>query len=170
MLDTEIHITGDEKLLDYCQRFNIKCLTIENLGPGSQVLSREYITSINKKFEESQDAYWYMIGLCEDMKRKTIKTIRGKVEVDYAAIANLPILYLECHFNCGQLGDSDNLYLPLSRKVPQDSPYMKTARCYKAKNFAKFIETYRDIDNIEACVFDSSPVLHDKKWFDAWVK
>lgn len=169
MIDTEIHITGDEKLLDYCQRFNIKCLTIENLGPGSQVLSREYITSINKKFEEAQDAYWYMIGLCEDMKRKAVKTIRGKIETPfYPETSYTDAIYLECHYSGFCVNHS--FYHPQSRKIPDTQPYMKTVRCYDKSKFEEFVTVWKGVAEIEACVFDSSPILHDKKWFDAWVK
>ncbi len=169
MLDTEIHITGDEKLLDYCQRFNIKCLTIENLGPGSQVLSREYITSINKKFEFIMDARYYLVGVCRDMELYGIKVARVKIETPfYPETSYANAIYLECHYSGFCV--NHNFYHPQSRKIPDNQPYMKTARCYDKSKFEEFVTAWKGVADIEACVFDSSPVLHDKKWFDAWVK
>lgn len=166
MIETEIHITGDEKILDYCQKNNIKCLTIENLTPGHTVLSKEYITSINKRFENVRDAEYYLTGVEYDMELCGIDVIRGKIEVPYTK--SIDPIYLECHYSGRITPVKDNLCHPVSRKIPDNQPYMKTVRCYDSNKFEEFVNDWQNVADIEACVYDSSPVLHDKKWLDAW--
>jgi hypothetical protein len=95
-----------------------------------------------------------------------VKVIREKIEVPYTK--SIDPIYLECHYSGRITPVKDNLYHPVSRKIPDNQPYMKTVRCYDSTKFEEFVNDWQDVADIEACVYDSSPVLHDKNWLDAW--
>lgn len=153
----EIHITGDESIMQRGLQLGLKTIAVELLRPDRTVLRTEYMTSHVQKFENYEACKAEVDKWVGQLKDMGTDIIRVKIESPYYAHYVLESLYMESHFKT-----EDNKY-PLSRNVKKDY-CLGTARVYNNDYYSEFMTKW---DEIELCLYDSD-YLEDADWLDLW--
>lgn len=157
----EIHITGDESILEKANSLNLKTISINLLKPNKEVLRTEHMTSIIAKFENKDVCLGYVKDIANELANMGVKIIRVKVETPYYEHYVKDSLYMESHFV------DDSMKLPTSQNVKK-TKLLATDRTYDQNNYKKFKNLYtKDGYELELCIFDSY-VEEDVDWFNLY--
>lgn len=153
----EIHITGEQSILEELDNLNIKNITIELLKPNDEVLRTEYMSSFIHHAVDYDECFCYVNALLMNLKSKIIRVkIESPAYPEYLGQA----LYVESHFI-----PTDKKY-PISKNV-RSQKLMATAREYNKTKFTDFINKWKDIADVEICLFDDF-VREDFDWFELY--
>lgn len=160
-LSYEIHVTGDESIIENANKLGWKTIEIDLLKPDGSVLRREYMTSEIRKYKSLTNAFDDLILLTSNLHIMGTTVIRSKIEAPPYPYLSPLAFYLESHFET-----NSNEY-PISRNSKK-TKILATDREYNPDNFNAFIEKYKGRE-LEICLYDSD-VNEDKDWFNLWEK
>jgi hypothetical protein len=149
----EIHITGEEAILEAANKLGVKNITIDLLAPDRKHHRTEYMTSDVKRFANYDSCKEYVDKL---VKQLGVHIIRVKIESPYYAHYKDQSCYIESHF------DTENNEYPISRNQNKTT-CLSTDRCYEKDSYDAFREKYEG-KVVELCLFDSY-VEEDFDWF-----
>lgn len=164
----EIHITGDEKILNIGNELGLKTITIDLLKPNRSYHRTEYMTSQVHHAENYFECKAYVDDIVDKLVDKGVEIKRVKIECPYYKHYDYQSLYLELHYRAGC-----NTY-PLSHTRGKDEDtYLCTVRTYDKGeyttllwNHTRGVVSKRDLV-IELCLYDTD-VNEDKDWFDLY--
>lgn len=164
----EIHITGNEKIIDAAKPLNLKTITLDLLKPDKSWLRTEYMTSQEHRCDSYDACKKYVDEVVEKLVNAGVEIHRVKIECPLYAKYREQSLYCEIHYR------SDWNKFPLSKNRGKDYCLL-TAREYdKAKYDKLWIDhiscKWREPPDCvtELCLYDSN-VNEDKDWFDLYV-
>ncbi len=154
----EIHITGDESIIEKAKSLNLKTITINLLNPDKSVLRTEYMTSIRVKFDNYEICRNYVKDISNELRNMGVNIIREKIETPYYEHYKNQSLYMESHFV------NDEMKLPTSRNV-RKKDLLATDRTYNLNEYDNFKKQYsKEGVELELCLFDTF-VEEDLDWF-----
>lgn len=154
----EIHITGEEGIIEELTSMKLKNITVELLRPDNSTLRTEFMSSIVRKFNNYSECAFYVQNLTNNLKSKII---RVKIESPFYDEFVDQSLYMESHFA------PFNSTYPLSRNKASGK-LMATDREYDKEKYNQFKEVWKD-NELELCLFDSF-VKEDSDWFELYKK
>lgn len=151
----EIHITGDESILNKALALGLKTISVELLRPDKSVIRTEHMTSAIKKFQNYSYCKEYVDGVVDELNRDGVKIIRVKIESPFYRHYKDQSLYMEAHFV------TSNSKYALSRNI-RKTEFLGTEREYLHDCYEAFVERHSGKD-IEICLHDTN-VNEDKDW------
>lgn len=152
----EIHITGDERIVQAANQRDIKNITIHLLKPNKEVLRTEFMTSFIVKKENYQECKEYVVELARELSQHS-DIIRVKIESPIYDEYVKDSLYIESHFEA-----KDDRF-PMSRNIRKET-ILATDRAYD--NYDEFIKNNKGRD-LELCLYDTF-VQEDADWFSLY--
>jgi len=154
----EIHITGDESILNNAERLGLRTIVVELLTPDVTVLRNEFMTSHVAKFVNYEACKIWVDDIVLQLKDAGTNIIRVKIESPYYEHYVEQSCYIESHFKT----ENPDKY-PISRNV-RKSYYLGTDRVYNQDCYSEFRKKW---DEVELCLYDSD-YLEDADWLDLW--
>lgn len=158
-LTYEIHITGDQSIIENAQKLGWKTIEIDLLRPDGSILRREYMTSEVRKYNRRLNVYIDILFLKFCLKYMGTKIYRSKIETTPYPYLFPSAKYVEAHF------EVDNNEYPISRNAKK-TKILATDREYNPDNFKSFLEKHKGRE-LELCIYDTN-VNEDKDWLDLW--
>jgi hypothetical protein len=159
----EVHITGNESILNSAKSLGVKTISVDLLHPDGSRLRTEHMTSQIYRFANYQDCKKYVDELVGQLVGVEIH--RVKIESPCYEHYMDESLYVESHFPA-----TDWSY-PVSRNVRKEDR-LATDREYKEgaePGYYGFRERHAGRD-LELCLYDSNP-QEDLDWlqlYSAW--
>lgn len=155
----EVHITGDESIIQVAQTLGLKTISIDLLKPDKSRLRTEYMTSQVFRFGSYNECKFYIDCRVKELEKHGVQIIRVKIESPDYPHYRSQSCYMESHFN-----DRDGTF-PMSRNLRKTS-VLATSREYDKNKYDEFHELYKDVE-LELCLFDSF-VGEDADWFSLY--
>jgi hypothetical protein len=156
----EVHITGDERIIEACKKFDIKTISVDLLRPDGSKLRTEHMTSTVVRFTDYSECIQNVLELRDKIQR-WCGVHRVKVECPVYDHYLDRSLYIESHFDT-----TDNLF-PISRNAKK-ATWMGTDRTYDHAEYDEFRERWKG-ETIELALFDSN-LEEDWDWLELWGK
>lgn len=157
----EIHITGDESILENGKKLSLKTISVDLLDPNKNVIRTEHMTSQVLKFENFKDCKSSVENMVLKLKQLNTKIIRVKIESCYYEHYVDISKYIESHFI------TENCQYPISRNV-RKTEILGTDREYNKSNYDKFVQKWNK-EIVELCLYDSF-IEEDSDWLGLWQK
>lgn len=154
----EVHITGDESILNHAE---VKTISIDLLRPDKSILRTEHMTSHVCKFENFNKCKSYVDQVTKKLLDSGTNIVRVKVECPYYKHYVDQSLYIESHF-------VDNGFKYPSSKNKNKHSILATKREYDHSKYEAFTKKSKN-EIIELCLYDTN-VQEDKDWFDLYVQ
>lgn len=157
----EIHITGEEKIIEVLKSMNIKTLHAELKNPLNETIGVEYMSSFTQEFNNYELCKKWVDNLVNELIFKDVKLYRVKIECPYFYNHYKEMaVYLECHFPTTEFNKQYPFVLNVNSKK-----YVSTDRVYLKSEFEPFIQKWGQVHHseIEYCLFDDN-VRHDDLW------
>ena len=160
----EIHITGDEKIIEAGGNLGIKTIVIDLVKPDKSYYRTEHMTSHVHHARNYDECKTYVDELVDKLITLGVQIKRVKIECPfYQGYVNRS-LYFEIHYD-----SEDNKY-PLSQNRGKDT-YLCTVRTYEKKEYYVLLYKYardpKPNQVMELCLHDTD-VNEDKDWFDLY--
>jgi hypothetical protein len=155
----EIHITGDESIMEVGPQLGMKTIAIDLLKPNKELLRTEYMTSDVKKLSNFALCKSHVFWVVEQFESFGVKIHRVKIECPFYDHYLHSGRYIESHF------PTTDIVYPISRNQKKTT-ISATAREYDQTQFTAFAKKWVDV-TVEICLYDSN-VEGDKDWFDLW--
>lgn len=162
----EIHITGNEKIIEVAGQLGIKTIVIDLVKPDKSYFRTEYMTSHTYKCENYDECKKYVDDLVAKLTDCGI--IRVKIECPLYPQYKNQSLYFEVHYEA-----KTNLF-PMSQNKGKDY-YLCTAREYNKNRYDVLWRkhgagwTHPPHWVMELCLYDTN-VEEDKDWFNLYDK
>jgi hypothetical protein len=153
----EIHITGDESVIENAKKLDMSHISIDLLKPDKSVLRREHMTSHVRSFKDYEDCKAYVDEKVEAFKTLGTEIYRVKIETLYYEEFVDRSCYIESHFI-----DVDKGNYPISRNA-RKTEILGTDREYDKAKYEEFRLKHKGRE-VELCVYDTF-VDEDKDWF-----
>lgn len=155
----EVHITGDESILEVGKRLGVKTIAIDLLRKDRSVLRSEFMTSEIMKCPDYETCKKQVRELVAKLEEARVPIVRVKIESPYYEHYVDQSLYMESHF------ETIDDFSPISRNRNK-TKFLSTEREYIHERYDEFREVYADKE-LELCLYDSD-VYEDKDWFDLY--
>lgn len=151
----EVHITGEEAILEEFKFLGIKTLEVELLDREERVVGKEYMCSLVLKAENLPECKQMVATILTQIKSEVF---RIKIETPFYLDYLLDAVYVEVHFP-----KVDTVH-PFVRNVSSNK-FVSTKREY---NVHKFLQLRNEFINypkaeFELCLYDSN-VNFDNHW------
>lgn len=156
----EIHITGDERIIEAAKKYELKAISVELLRPDGSVLRTEHMTSQVMKFPDYEACIQVVLNMRDELAR-WCAIYRVKVECPVYDHYIERSLYLESHF------DTKEFAFPISRNVRKET-LMGTDRTYNHAEYPSFREQWKG-KTLELALYDSH-LQEDWDWLGLWNK
>lgn len=162
----EVHITGDENIIEAARQLNLKTIEIDLVKPDKSYFRTEYMTSQVCRHENYHDCKEYVDGAVIELIKMGIDVKRVKIECPYYPEYKDRSLYFEIHYET-----DGNLY-PLSKNKRKNT-YLCTAREYDKNKYDDLIKKHYNKDKtppewtMELCLYDTD-ILEDVDWFNLY--
>ncbi len=164
----EIHITGDEKILDAAQDLGLRTITLDLVKPDWSYYRTEYMTSQAHHAPNYEECKKYVDGIVDKLKESGVDIKRVKIECPYLQQYKDRSIYFEVHYKA-----RDSRY-PLSRNKGKDY-HLCTDREYDRVKYDSLWQRHSGIFGftppdgfiMELCLHDTN-VNEDKDWFDLY--
>lgn len=164
----EIHITGDEKIIEVGNKLNVKTIVLDLVKPDKSYLRTEYMTSCVHHCENYNECKKFVDNLVNQLVDEGVQIARVKIECPFYPQYKDQSLYFEVHYQA-----RCNLY-PLSQNCGKDY-YLCTAREYDKDKYDSLWQKHGGIFllgppphwTMELCLYDTN-VKEDKDWFDLY--
>lgn len=156
----EVHITGDESIIDVCKDSPIKTIAVDLLRPDLSHLRTEYMTSQIFRFENFSFCKKHVDRIVSRFLKEKVSIFRIKIESPYYPHYVESSLYMESHFPYNRTKN-----YPIS-KSQHKSNYLMTDRTYSKDEYDSFRKKYANAE-IELCLYDTN-VKEDEDWFELY--
>lgn len=155
----EIHITGDESIIEVSKTLDLKTIEVWLLHPNKSRFRKECMTSIVKKFENYDSCKEWVDGLELQLRHKGVSIFRVKIESPYYNHYEAQSCYIESHF------DASSSLFPISQNA-RKTTFLATDRRYCHDLYQDFLNQYKNTV-VELCLYDSD-VEEDRDWFNLY--
>lgn len=155
----EIHITGDESILQAAPQLGLKTISIDLLKPDFSVLRAEHMTSCIQHHFDYDSCLKSVLNSVELLKSQGVKVQRVKIECPFYEHYKDQACYIESHFN------TEQNYYPISRNRKK-STLLGTVRTYDKDEFDPFFSEWKHV-TVELCLYDDF-VEEDSDWLGLW--
>jgi hypothetical protein len=157
----EVHITGDEKIIETAKSLNVRTIVIDLVKPDKSYFRTEYMTSHTYRCENYDECKVYVDDIVAKLKEAGVNIVRVKIECPLYPQYRERSLYFEVHY-----GAYNNTY-PLSRNKGKDH-FLCTAREYDRSKYDDLARKHLCfLPTMELCLYDTN-VEEDKDWFDLY--
>jgi hypothetical protein len=164
----EIHITGDEKIIEAAQELGIKTIVLDLVKPDKSYFRTEYMTSHADSFQNYNKCKTWVDELVSKLTEAGVNIIRVKIECPYYPQYKDKSLYFEVHY------ESSTNAFPMSQNHGKDF-YLCTAREYDRSKHDALWQKHGGIFllappphcTMELCLYDTN-IEEDKDWFDLY--
>lgn len=159
----EVHITGNQSILQAAKSFRLKTIAIELLKPNYSFLRTEYMTShVYHQFKCFEDCYKHVEEVVEQLRDFT-DILRVKIECPYYEHYVDQSCYIESHFVA-----FDATY-PMSRNKSK-TIILATDRSYNKEEYDRFTnpDDRRKAEIVELCLYDNH-IEEDLDWMSLYV-
>jgi hypothetical protein len=162
----EIHITGDEAIIDASKPLGIKTIVIDLVKPDKSYFRTEYMTSHTRISYDYEDCKQWVDDLVAKLTTAGVKIVRVKIECPLYPQYRDKSLYFEVHY--------EGERAPMSRNHGKNF-YLCTAREYDRSKYDALWQKHGGIFlftppphwTMELCLYDTN-VEEDKDWFDLY--
>lgn len=165
----EIHITGDEKIIETAKELGIKTIVIELVKHDRSYLRTEHMTSHVYRCNNYDECKAWVDNLVNQLVAKGVQIARVKIECPFYPKYKDQSIYFEVHY------DAVNQFhwrYPLSRNQGK-TVYLCTAREYDKAKYHDLADKHCGLCVnqagmvMELCLYDTN-VEEDKDWFDLY--
>lgn len=156
----EVHITGDENIIEVCKNNGYKSISVDLLKPNQSILRTEYMTSMILKHNNYKECKIAVDNCVNIIKNNKVNVIRVKIESPFYEHYIDQSLYMESHF------EATNDKYPMSRNK-RKTTILATEREYDKKLYNQFINRWKDSKELELCLYDTW-IDEDKDWFELY--
>lgn len=161
----EIHITGDEKIIEAAKSLDIKTIVIDLVKPDRSYFRTEYMTSHAQAFDNYEECKAWVDDVVNQLTAAGVKIVRVKIEAPFYKHYIDQSIYFEVHY------DARNNDYPMSRNQGKET-FLCTAREYDRTKYESLWQKHGGIFLLkppagwvmELCLYDSN-VEEDKDWF-----
>lgn len=155
----EVHITGDNTIIENASKLNIKTIVVNLLRPTKEFFRSEAMTSFVVKFETFELCKKHVDQIVDKLKKMGTIIYREKIESPLYEHYTERSLYMESHFT------AINDQYPISQNA-RKTTYLATDRVYDKNQYSAFAEKYKDKE-LELCLHDTNPT-EDSDWFNLY--
>lgn len=159
----EIHITGDEKIIEVAKKLDVKTIVIDLVKPDRSYFRTEYMTSHTRMSHDYDDCKQWVNDLVKQLTTAGVNIVRVKIECPFYPKYRDRSIYFEVHYDA-----VSNVY-PMSRNKGKDS-FLCTAREYDKDKYDDLAWRHSGVTRdctMELCLYDTN-VEEDKDWFDLY--
>lgn len=161
----EVHITGDDKIIEAAKPLAVKTIVIDLVKPDRSYFRTEYMTSHACHFENYEECKIYVDDLVNQLTVAGVEIARVKIECPFYPKYKDKSIYFEVHY------DARNNDYPMSRNKGKDS-FLCTAREYDKNKYDSLWQKHGGMAPpsnwvMELCLYDTN-VEEDKDWFDLY--
>ncbi len=155
----DLHITGDERILQASADVGLKTISIELLTKELEVIRVQHMTSVVLQFQSFADCLAHVNDVIVPALAAKSDIVRVKIESPVYDHYIEQSLYLESHFVV-----EDTKY-PASRNAKK-AAILGTDRVYDHMMYDMFREKWKN-ETLELCLYDTF-IEEDDDWFKHW--
>jgi len=159
----EVHITGDESIIEAAKSLNIRTIVIDLVKPDRSFFRTEHMTSHVCRFDSYDECKEWVDDVVAKLMTAGVNIVRVKIECPYYPSYIDKSIYFEVHYDA-----VGNAY-PMSKNQGKDS-FLCTAREYDKDKYDDLSWRHSGVSRdctMELCLYDTN-IEEDKDWFDLY--